>query len=445
MLVYQTKEDLYKNLAQAVKVKEKEIEIINKDLFINKIIDDLVWSANFSPQEEVRLASSQIIRQIAIKLGAIPSSIQSLYQEFGQGKISGFTVPACNLRTLTYETAQTIFQVMKEKNIGPVIFEIARSEIGYTNQPPYQYSASVLGGAIKTGYQGPVFIQGDHFQFKLKPYQKNPQLETKKIKHLIKESIRAGFYNIDIDASTLVDLGKQDLDQQQKENYRVTAAMTKYIRSIEPKNITVSIGGEIGHIGGKNSTVEDFEAFIQGYRQELADEPSIVGISKVSVQTGTSHGGIPLADGTIAQVKVDFDVLKNIGRVAREKYKIGGPVQHGASTLPDELFDKFPQVNTLEIHLATGFQNIIYQHLPQGLKNRIYSWIKENLKTEWKQGQTEKQFIYKTRKKALGPFKKELWDLPQTVKKTMMKNLKKKFELIFGKLKVFQTKDRLNF
>ena len=73
------------------------------------------------------------------------------------------------------------------------------------------------------------------------------------------------------------------------------------------------------------------------------------------------HGGVPLPDGGVAEVKLDFEVLRELGVVARE-YGLAGAVQHGASTLPDELFHRFPAVETAEIHLATGFQNALYEH-----------------------------------------------------------------------------------
>ena len=78
------------------------------------------------------------------------------------------------------------------------------------------------------------------------------------------------------------------------------------------------------------------------------------------MQTGTTHGGVVLPDGSIAKVSIDFNTLKELSQVAREEYGLGGAVQHGASTLPDEAFDMFPKVDTVEVHLATGFQNIIY-------------------------------------------------------------------------------------
>jgi hypothetical protein len=205
----------------------------------------------------------------------------------------------------------------------------------------------------------------------------------------------------------------------------------------EPPGITISVGGEIGEVGGKNSTVEEFEVYLQNYLTTLG--PNQTGISKVSVQTGTSHGGIPMPDGTVAQVKLDFNVLEQISKVAREKYKIAGAVQHGASTLPADLFHRFPQTGTVEIHLATEFQNMIYEQLPGDFKEEIYAWLYDKCKNEMKEGQTEEQFLYKTRKKALGPFKKQFWGLPDQVKQSMGQKLEAKFSDLFNQLKVNET------
>ncbi|OGK72503.1 hypothetical protein A2446_03005 [Candidatus Roizmanbacteria bacterium RIFOXYC2_FULL_38_9] len=202
----------------------------------------------------------------------------------------------------------------------------------------------------------------------------------------------------------------------------------------------VSVGGEIGHIGGKNSNVEEFRAFMNGFKQSSKAKG---GISKVSVQTGTSHGGIPLPDGKIADVKLDFRVLETVGEAGRKEYAIGGAVQHGASTLPEALFGKFPETRTLEIHLATGFQNTIYEHLPTILKDKTYTWLKENCAKERKEGQTDEQFIYTTRKKACGPFKKELWGLSEEEKKPIREALEKQFLSMFTKLQVLQTKEKI--
>ena len=99
------------------------------------------------------------------------------------------------------------------------------------------------------------------------------------------------------------------------------------------------------------------------------------GKSKAASRPGPSHGGVPLPDGGVAEVKLDFEVLRELGVVARE-YGLAGAVQHGASTLPDELFHRFPEVETAEIHLATGFQNALYEHpaFPTALHREIEAW-----------------------------------------------------------------------
>ena len=402
-------------------------------------IDTLIEMAVFAPELKVREEQYGIIQNIASRQGISPASIQGLYEAAGKGQYSGITVPAINIRGITYHFARAVFRAAMKDNVGAFIFEIARSELGYTAQSPREYVICILAAAIKEGFQGPVFIQGDHYQVRRAMYRQNPEDEINDIKELIRESIKAGFLNIDIDASTVVDLDKPNLIEQQAGNSRITAELTRFIRNIEPEGVTISIGGEIGEIGKGNSTVEDLKAFMDGYLSQL--EKGVKGISKISVQTGTSHGGVVLPDGSIAQVNIGFDTLEELSRAARHQYGMGGAVQHGASTLPDEAFDMFPQVGTLEVHLATGFQNIIYDspHFPKGLLETIYKHLDNHYSQERKQGETEEQFLYKTRKKAFGDFKKELWHLPERNLREIMKELEDRFSLMFHKLNVSNT------
>jgi fructose/tagatose bisphosphate aldolase len=406
---------------------------------VRELMSDLIYEAVFHADEQKRKDLQRLVIEIAKQMGAVPSSIQSLYEEMGRN-YPGFTVPAINIRGLTYDTARVIFRKALEKNVGAMIFEIARSEIGYTKQRPIEYSAAVLAAAVKEGYTGPVFIQGDHFQTVRKYYLDNPQLETDYVKGLIKEAIDAEFYNIDLDTSTLVDLDKPTLKEQQRPNFEVAASLTEYIRGLEPEGITVSVGGEIGEIGGKNSTPDELRAYLDGFRETLKEGK---GVSKLSVQSGTSHGGVVLPDGSLAQVKIDFDTLREMSEIARKEYGLSGAVQHGASTLPDEAFHTFPETTTAEVHLATGFQNIMYDNpaLPAEFRDEVYKFIHENFSNEKKEGQTDEQFIYKTRKKGFGPLKQKWWDLPADVKGPIMDELSAKFELLFNELRVNGSKE----
>jgi fructose/tagatose bisphosphate aldolase len=406
---------------------------------MNDDIGVLVKQAVFEPDQQKQKEQFLAIRQAALDKGIYPASIHDLYAAAGKGQFTKITVPAINIRMLTYDVARKVFRAALKDEVGAFIFEIARSEISYSKQSPAEYASCIMAAAIKEGFKGPVFIQGDHYQVKQSVYEKNPEGEINEIKKLARESIEAGFYNIDIDASTLVDISKDDLNEQQAKNSQVTAEMTRFIRGIEPKGITVSIGGEIGEIGKGNSTVDDLRAFMNEYLKLLPKGTE--GISKISVQTGTTHGGVVLPDGSIAKVKIAFETLKELSNMARQEYGLGGAVQHGASTLPDEAFDMFPKMDTIEVHLATGFQNIVYDspHFPKDLLARIYTYLDEKCIGERKANDNDEQFHYNTRKKALGEFKKDMWNMPEADLKAIMQELEERFSLIFHKLNAVNT------
>jgi fructose/tagatose bisphosphate aldolase len=211
-----------------------------------------------------------VARAAALELGIIPASINDLYIARGQGNVPlTFTVPAINLRVLSFEAARAVFRTALKTDAAAMIFEIARSEIGYTDQEPSEYATSVLSAAISEGYRGPVFLQGDHFQVSASRYASDPKQEIEALKGLIGQALVAGFFNIDVDASTMVDLSKPTALEQQKLNIELSVMFSTLVRELEPKGVTVSIGGEIGEVGGHNSTEEELRAYLDGYDAEL--------------------------------------------------------------------------------------------------------------------------------------------------------------------------------
>lgn len=364
------------------------------------------------------------------------TSIYPLYSAISKGEISGFTVPAINIRTLTYDFARIIFRIMNEKSIGALIFEISPTEMQYTDQSLSQYAGSIMKAAEDENYDGPVFLQGDHFQINKTNFNKDRNKEVERIQNLINEALNANFLNIDIDSSTLVSLGEKDTNIAQKDNFEVTSLMTKYIREVQEEEI-VSIGGEIGHIGDRNSTLGDLEAFMQGFSANISG----IGLSKISVATGSTHGGTLLPSGELEKVKINFKELESLGRIAREKYGLGGVVQHGASTLPKEFFSKFKNAGTLEIHLSTGFQNTIYDNMNPSLREEIYRWIGKNCKDEWEEGWSKDQFIYRCRKKAFGPFKDKISNMSDKEKEPILKSLEEELRFLFESFGIWGTKE----
>ncbi len=425
----------------AVGVHEGTVTIEEESAIASPAMDTLAYTAVFG-DEDSRDNARWLIWEIGQNVGVIPSSIHDLYLARGRGETGGFTVPAINVRGMSYDTARSLFRTAIKLRSGAFICEIARSEIAYTDQRPPEYVAVMIAAALREGFRGPVFIQGDHFQVNAKKFAANPKGEVEAVKQLAREAVAAGFYNIDIDTSTLVDLSKPTLDEQQRTNYEQAADIASYVRGLEPEGITISLGGEIGEVGTQNSTVDELHSYMDGFNRTLKTiEPHAEGLSKISVQSGTTHGGVVLPDGTIADVQIDFDTLMRLSKEARERYGLAGAVQHGASTLPDQAFHKFPQTETAEIHLATNFQTMLYDNLPATLRDEIYAWLRENAKDERKATDSDEQFYYKTRKKALGPFKRRFWDLPADVKRTLADAYDRKFEFLLTQLAVGDTKD----
>src|SRR4051794_31801570 len=187
-------------LKPAAAVLTDRVSVTNVAAVSGEDIDRLVWTAVFGKDPELRGTARWIIRSLAAAAGIRPASIHELYLGMGRGEAAGFTVPAINVRAIAYDTARAVIRSARKLNAGAFIFEIARSEIGYTEQRPHEYAAVLLAAALREGFTGPLFIQGDHVQTNAKKYnspERNKEIDT--LHALIKEEIAAGFYNIDID------------------------------------------------------------------------------------------------------------------------------------------------------------------------------------------------------------------------------------------------------
>ena len=95
---------------------------------------------------------------------------------------------------------------------------------------------------------------------------------------------------------------------------------------------------------------------MDGYNSTLHRNGDMIGISKISVQTGTSHGGVVLPDGSIAAVKLDLVALEALSRSAREDYGLGGrrcSTAHPRCRAARSAISA--RIETAEIHLGHQF------------------------------------------------------------------------------------------
>jgi len=90
-------------LAGAIRIHpDSTLTVTDPAAFRGALIDRLVETAIFAPDETVRDAARWAIWECGHALGVHSASIQGLYAARGKGKWHGFTVPAVNIRGLTY-------------------------------------------------------------------------------------------------------------------------------------------------------------------------------------------------------------------------------------------------------------------------------------------------------------------------------------------------------
>ena len=397
-------------------------------------LDRLVVGIAFAPPAEKSRRARQAIQDLKA-FGVYPASIGPWYQAIANGDLPWMTIPAFNLRGNTYNVARRIWRVAQDLGVGTFIFELAPLEAAVSDQSFEEYSAMVMAAAVREGYQGPVFLQGDHFDIAA-------PTELEAAQQLCREAIEAGMYQIDIDGCHLVNPAEKSLTAFHQPNALATAELIQFIRAAQPEGIEITIGGEVGVIGGANTTPQDLRAFLTAIRAALPSQ--IRGLDKISAQTGTQHGGVVNPDGSLGRMQLDTDLVKHLSDAARTEFGLAGLVQHGASTLQIEQLAQLKAHGVIEVHLATGIQNIIFDHLafPQDLRAHIQAeLLKPETGPEGDRKSSSDSFspaqqFYNARWAAWGPLKRELWSLPESAWSEICVSLDEWFGQIFQALGV---------
>ena len=86
---------------------------------------------------------------------------------------------------------------------------------------------------------------------------------------------------------------------------------------------------------------------------------------------------------------------------------------------------------------------MVYEHprFPADLKAEIYAWVREHALEERKPKDTDEQFIYKARKKAIGPFKQRMWTIDEGARRAIGQSLEERFTFLMKQLKIANTTD----
>jgi fructose/tagatose bisphosphate aldolase len=374
------------------------------------------------------------LREITRSAGVYPASIHDFYAATLRQNYPPMAVPAINIRGMTFDIACAAWRAAQKCQAGPIIFELAPFEMVSGSQDFAEYCAIVQAPAVHEGYAGPVFLQGDLFQV-------NTREDLPYIKEMIISAIQAGMYNLDMNASPLINQDGISPLEQQKLNGRLIAECAAFALDNSPAGIHLSIGGEVGGLGRNNTTIQDLQAFMNIFSESFSNHAN--GLDKLSARTGTVLGGIVGTDGSISDMPLDLELVEQLAQKLRQDYSIAGLVQHGASTLSVPNLARLAASGVIEVHLGTQIQNIVFDHpaFPAELIEYMRASLltskanpAETLKTA--PSQSREQRFYHSRLNAWGMFKEDLWVLPDGLREEISSALQMWFKTLFSVLNV---------
>ena len=408
---------------------------INNDL-LQKLAVDLALAQPAGKSEKAAR-----LREITRSAGVYPASIHEFYAANLRQEYPPMAVPAINIRGMTFDIACAAWRAAQKSQAGPIIFELAPFEMISGSQDFAEYCAIIQAAAVHEGYAGPVFLQGDLFQL-------NTREDLPYIKEMIISAIQAGVYNLDMNASPLINQEGDSPLERQKLNGRMIAELTAFAIDNSPEGIHPSIGGEVGGLDRNNTTIQDLQAFMKIFSGSCSNTAN--GLDKVSARTGTVLGGIIGTDGSISDMPLDLELVEQLTQKLREDYSIAGLVQHGASTLSVSNLARLAGRGVIEVHLGTQIQNIVFDH--PAFPAELMEYMRASLFTSKANpaetikpaaSQSREQRFYHSRLNAWGMFKEDLWVLPHGIREEITSALQMWFESLFSVLNIAGKREHL--
>ena len=133
MRAYESRSDLLDAFRPYGEVHKDGVHVSDAHGLRGEFVDNLAYTSALGA-DVMKLAARHLIWELAQILGCPPASIHDYYIAGGRNVWHNQTTPAINVRAMAYDTARSIARAANKLDVGQVIFEIARSEMGYTEQ-----------------------------------------------------------------------------------------------------------------------------------------------------------------------------------------------------------------------------------------------------------------------------------------------------------------------
>ena len=403
-----------------------------------------VWSATFSEEHpDVIEVARWLIWEASQLLGSPSASIHELYMARGRGEVSGFTVPAVNIRTQVFDMAGAMCRAAESIDAGTIIFELARSEQEYTYQRPGEYITSVLAGCIGAGWQGPVFVQGDHYQFNAKKYAADPEATTEAI---TAPDPRGDRRRLRQHRHRLVDAGRSGAaDRRSSSSARTTSARRRCRRSSARSSRPTRRSASAARSARSASRTRP--------RRSCAPTSTAIATTLRELagrRAGPFQGQRPDRHHRTAACRCPAAAWRRSrstsGRSSDcRRWPASTAWPAPSSTAPRRCPTSCSTASRRSRRPRSTSRPASRTCSTSTRRSRATCWPRSragaiaNTADERKDGESDDQFLYKTRKKALGPYKRQLWELPG--KDEIIAGQESKLRYLFEQLAIAGTRE----
>ena len=344
---------------------EPQIWVLNKErVWAESVVDNMLATALFSDSDALRADFRALILQLGKEMGNPPGSVHAAYESRVGGGDQGLPVPAVAFPVLTYDAARAAFRAMRRTSQKSVVFKTSVPEMENVGQWLGEFSVSVIAASVKEqrtaeGW-GPVYLQAELPTVQRQAYEDDPDGVVRRLTEQIDGAVNAGIYNLSVNAASLINYDRKTAQARQRLNGRVTAACFRYIRSVEPKQMRISVNASLGELSGIDPR-EDSRALLRRIEKESDgnDLPELTMISACPESTEVQ------SDETI----LDTATLRELAAYGREKLGIIGVLWHCPASLSAEQVPQLSEYGVVEYHPPLDLQEYILTHarLPQKL------------------------------------------------------------------------------
>jgi fructose/tagatose bisphosphate aldolase len=216
---------------------------------------------------------------------------------------------------------------------APVIYEIAKSELGYTEFTPESFAKFIIEENERLGNSDvPFAIHGDHITV-AKPEEVEP------VRKLMAQELEAGFTSFAIDASHM----------ENEKNLEATSSLAKPI-----VEVGLNLEVELGEIGAKSGSTEGFTqpeeaSWFIGELDKRGIHPDLLAINNGSIH-GTYFGA--------TQEGIQLELTRAIWE-AIQPWSVD-IAQHGITGTSLDKISSFIQYGIRKGNVGTFWQNIAF-------------------------------------------------------------------------------------